>query len=131
MTIFSKEVNDKLTIGLDGDKQVYAVELGPMLVKKKMTTEVLDNNVTASHYQQGKPDALGVPINVDQVSTIVDWKQKFSKKQWKYYVIGDRVNEDGSITENVMILHGSEDSKKKAITAAEKHYKEHGYATHS
>lgn len=124
-------VNENLIIGEVDGKQVWAVELGPQIVRKKMTVEVLDNDVTAMHYQPGLRDAVGNVIKVGEVSTIVDWKQKFSKRHWKIYSIGDRVNQDGTVTPDVMLLIDAKSDRAEAVKFAKAYYKEKGYAVHS
>lgn len=63
------EITENL-IEIDG---VVRVESGPALRVAVATPELLDNQNTAEHYQDGGFDAVGAPISVGQEMTYLDW----------------------------------------------------------
>jgi hypothetical protein len=63
-------VRDGNMITLDGKVRV---EPGPVLKKASVTDELLDNTVTADHYQIGKLDAKGDPIEPGGEMHYLDW----------------------------------------------------------
>lgn len=55
----------------------FRIEKGPRTVVAVATKELLDNNVTAGHYQVGAPDALNKEIKLGEQMTYRDWKGEF------------------------------------------------------
>lgn len=50
------------------------IEAGPVRRNAVATAELLSDEVTASHYQVGKPDAFGKPIKLGEKMDYIDWK---------------------------------------------------------
>lgn len=50
------------------------IDVGPELKVAVATPELLDDSVTADHYQVGRLDALGAVIALEQPITYLDWK---------------------------------------------------------
>ncbi|WP_299077900.1 hypothetical protein [uncultured Paraglaciecola sp.] len=86
------------------------VELGPQLIELPCTEQTLSDEVTAPHYKEGSPDALGRTIVKGEKMTCVDWRSKQAPKVWKIYQ-----NVDGVFTK----IDESED-KDTALEAARK-----------
>lgn len=57
-------------IEIDGKVRI---EPGPVLLQAKATEELLDNAVTAEHYQPGAFDALSKPIELGKTMSYLDW----------------------------------------------------------
>lgn len=68
------------------------IETGPIRKVAKATLELLDNEVTASHYQPDALDAVGQPIELGSDMTYLDWNghQLGTEGATGYYVYGLR-----------------------------------------
>lgn len=82
-------------------------EFGPPLKEAVATEALLDNTVTASHYQVGAPDALGSPIALGRPMSYLDWTARSS---WGWYIYRFQ---DGTWKQI-----GTYPTKEEAITAA-------------
>lgn len=72
------EINETLT-EIDGRVRI---ESGPKRVVAVATNELLDDEVTASHYAAGKKDAVGKPIVLGEEMTYIDW---MGERGWYVY----------------------------------------------
>jgi hypothetical protein len=63
------------------------IEAGPPRKKAVATEELLSDRVTASHYQVGRLDALGKPIQLSQEMDYIDWL--CPNKVWYVYKLDD------------------------------------------
>ena len=83
------------------------IEDGPPRKKTIATAEVLDDKITAKHYQKGKLDAMGKPIILGQEMTYLDY---YGKHVFYIYVLGEvGIDKDG-----VVILPG-DDTGREAV----------------
>lgn len=60
------------------------VECGPVRRATVATEEVLDDRMTARHYQVGKRDALGKPIAIGEPMTYLDYRGPWG---WHVYQV--------------------------------------------
>lgn len=74
------ERKSETIVEIDG---VVRLEQGPIRRREIATEEILDNAVTARHYQVGLPDALGKPIVIGESFDFIDWKSR--EKVWYVY----------------------------------------------
>lgn len=79
------EVTKKGDMIVIGDDQVR-IEQGFKRFTATATEELLDDARTASHYQAGKPDAMGVPIVLGEKHTFIEWGGKDHPAQPCLYV---------------------------------------------
>lgn len=63
------------------------VEAGPCVKTAIATPELLDDEVTLSHYREGAPDKLGKKIVLGEEMTYADWKGEY---EWKVYKLESR-----------------------------------------
>jgi hypothetical protein len=59
------------------------IEKGPPMVETVATAELLSNEVTATHYQEGRLDAVGTTIELDKPIKYLDW---LHPENWVWYV---------------------------------------------
>lgn len=79
------------------------IERGPARKRAIATTELLDDAVTARHYQVGAKDALGNPIKIGAHMDYLDWKGDYVWYVYKldasgrYQPAGSDPNLEGAI----------------------------------
>jgi len=73
-------------IELDGR---FRAEIGPRRVEAVATPEALSDEVTASHYQEGRFDAMGKTIVKGKPFTYLDWKNRKINSCWYIYALDD------------------------------------------
>lgn len=83
-----KELSDILVEITSGDS-VARIERGPQRKRAKATDELLSDEVTATHYAVGKPDALNKPIEKGKDMDYIDWKAPKSEHVWYVYLLED------------------------------------------
>lgn len=98
------QLNPTLT-EIDGKVRV---EIGPPRKREVATEELLSDEVTASHYQVGKPDALNKPIVIGEEMDYLDWKGLWvyhvyvlRDGKWQYVSTAD--NRDQAIADAVQL----------------------------
>jgi hypothetical protein len=113
------------------------VENGPARKTAVATKELLDDKVTAHHYQEGQFDALGKRIKLGEAMTYLDY---FGELAWYIYKLGEvGINAQGEVlfpdspfilkanepedqvavrTEQRWLPVGIETTKERALTAA-------------
>lgn len=99
-----RQINDDL-IHID---DTVVLERGPRRLSAMATDALLSDEVTASHYQVGRPDALGKPIVLGEPMTYLDWNA-FRQGVGKWYVY----KLDGGI----FALAGEFDTQAEAVEA--------------
>lgn len=79
----------------------YRAESGPVRKEAVATTELLSNEVTAEHYQEGKFDAMGKTIKLGEKMTYLDYR---NARCWYLYELGmlQRVRYDTVTGEKVV-----------------------------
>lgn len=60
------------------------VECGPVRRATIATEEVLDDRMTARHYQEARPDAMGKPIEIGEPMTYLDYRGPWG---WHVYQV--------------------------------------------
>ena len=88
------------------------IEDGPPRKKTIATAEVLDNRITAKHYQIGKFDAMGKNIVLGEEMTYLDYYGNHV-----FYIYG--LGEVGIDIDGVIILPG-DDSGREAVRTEER-----------
>ncbi len=88
------------------------IEDGPARRKTIATAEVLDNRITAKHYQEGKSDAMGKKIVLGEDMTYLDY---YGNRVFYIYGLG----EVGIDKDDVIILPG-DDSGREAVRTEER-----------
>jgi len=63
------------------------VEKGPRRRQEIATAEILDDKITAGHYQEGKPDAAGKTIKLGESMDFIDWRGRKASPCWYVYVL--------------------------------------------
>lgn len=86
MTKKVKKIRNDL-FELDGKR----IERGPRLMKATATKALLENSVTADHYQVGLRDAMGTPIALGEQMNYFDWKNpdNFTWHTYRWSAIDD------------------------------------------
>jgi hypothetical protein len=111
-----KYIGDNI-IEIDGKVRI---EVGPARFKAIATKELLDDKVTAAHYQVGLPDALGKPIELGKEFTYIDWKGLSAPVHYIYALEAvDETDDKGKkSTINRWMPKGSKPSEAEALSAA-------------
>lgn len=74
--------------------ETVRIERGPARKQAIATPELLSDDVTARHYQEGAKDALGKPIKIGDRMDYLDWKGAYV---WYVYKLdGGRYQPAGS-----------------------------------
>ncbi len=85
------------------------IEDGPPRKKTIATAEVLDDKITAKHYQKGRSDAMGKPIVIGEEMTYLDY---YGNHVFYIYVLG----KVGIDVNGVVILPGDKSGRKAVRT---------------
>lgn len=93
----------------------HRVERGPRVLEAVATPELLDNEVTASHYQVGRFDAVGKRIKLGEKMTYADWKNR-EAYVWKIYELQTVETKDGPVEKYIKIEEA--DTKEDAMRQA-------------
>jgi hypothetical protein len=92
--------------------ETLRVENGPARKTAVATAELLDDAVTASHYQIGERDAVGRPIVIGEPMTYLDYRG-----EWVWYIY--QLRDDETAPDGTRWLPaGVETTKERALTAA-------------
>tara|TARA_Y100001951_G_scaffold102557_1_gene109413 strand:- start:454 stop:891 length:438 start_codon:yes stop_codon:yes gene_type:complete len=67
------------------DKSAVRIEPGPRRKREKVTEKLLDDAVTAKHYQVGAKDALGKKITIGETMDYLDWRNRESDPVFYVY----------------------------------------------
>lgn len=78
----TEQTNGPISIG---DR--VRVEATPLRKREKATEALLSDDVTARHYQVGKPDAFGKPIKIGSEMGYIDWKNP--ERVWQVYALDE------------------------------------------
>jgi len=64
------------------------IEDHPPRKRAKATEELLDNRVTAKHYQVGAPDSMGMKIELGKQMDYIDWRCDPEDHDFSVYQLG-------------------------------------------